>query len=54
MDTSFTYLTLNDPTSSITRRKAHHDMFPRRIKVNIFYRWYSRTLVLSIMSKEMI
>lgn len=37
MDTSFTYLTLNDPTSSITRRRAYRDMFPSRTKANIFY-----------------
>lgn len=37
MDTFFTYLTLNDPTLSITRRKAYHDMFPSRTEANIFY-----------------
>lgn len=28
---------LNDPTSSITRRKAYRDMFPSRMEANIFY-----------------
>lgn len=37
MDTFFTYLTLNDSTLSITRRRACRDIFPSRTEANIFY-----------------
>lgn len=37
MDTFYTYFTLNDPTLSVTRCKAYHDMFPSRTEANIFY-----------------
>lgn len=37
MDIFFIYLTVNDPTSSITHRKAHHDTFLGNVEMNIFY-----------------